>query len=475
MTSIKAIRNKCTAFSWDGNGQCRGVSLENNGNAISITGLWNAQCDYKPAALAENLANGKRALNVTEADYCLVSPYSGGWSIVDLEMPVLKGAELTAALAFELRKHTPLAPEQLTWGYRVLVQPTAQNKHQKIRLFYVKTETWRKWMTAVTGLGRVDTVVPAPVVLDPSFAEKTVTFPGKTFYSYKPSDNGREILPTNQDVHSLNELLPFEELNAGELETLPIEEQLTYIPAIVMAAYGMTRELGNDTRTLPQLPTELKPRRYQGYRLAAAVLCAIIAICLCFGLMQAMQLRMTRLRLIKKDISAVEKEIKSLQQNTNTKVKEAAKLLEEEMSRYQIDAPALPDVLIELTETINSPGWMAGPFTWSMDVSDSVIPVTFVLREPVGSTTNLDISTRLNNSPILGDVVETKSATNRAGYEERRFTLKARYDTEDEKEALEEYNRKKREEAAKAAKAAKADNADEDDIQDEEPEEIDED
>ena len=38
-----------------------------------------------------------------------------------------------------------------------------------------------------------------------------------------------------------------------------------------------------------------------------------------------------------------------------------------------------------------------------------------------------------------GDVVETKSANNRAGYSERRFVLKARYDTPEEKKAMETY------------------------------------
>ena len=184
---------------------------------------------------------------------------------------------------------------------------------------------------------------------------------------------------------------------------------------------------------------------------AAMLLCAFIVICLSYGFMQGFQMRKMRLRLVQKDIKAVQAEIKALDNASNGKYAEAAKMLEEEMERHKIDAPSLSDVLIELTRQTKAPAWFAGPFTWTMDVNDSVVPVTFVLREPIGDNTNLDIGTRLNNSPILGDVVENKSTNNRAGYLERRFVLKARYDTPEEKAALMEYMKKKREEDAKAA------------------------
>ena len=451
LQAIRPVRNSCTAFSWDADGHCRGIRLECGSNTFRIAAVWRADCD-KTTGLAETLAQGRKSLAVNDTSYCLAAPVGGAWGMVDLTLPPLKGVELQAALAFELRKRTPIPAEQLEWGYRLLDAPQGQGKRIRLRLFYVKKDAWRKWQAAATGLSRLDILVPAPVVLDPVFADVPVVFPGKTFFQYIPGPDGRDAVPYElKDDAGLRQLLPCDGLDLGELDSLPEREQTAFAQSIVMAVYGLTRNLSQDSRTLPGLPLELRPKRYQAFRLAASLLCAFVVICLSYGLMQGFQQRKTRLRLIKKDIGVVEAEMRKIQAASNGKLGEAVKMLEEEMARYKIDAPALSDVLIELTTLIEPPGWLAGPFTWTMDISDSVVPVTFVLREPMDSTANLDIATKLNNSPILGDVVENKSAANRAGFSERRFVLKARYDTPDEKKALDEYLKKKRAEAAKAA------------------------
>ena len=449
--AIRPVRNVCTAFSWDSDGHCRGIRLECDSSSFRIAAVWQADCD-KNSGLAETLSQGRKSLAVNDTSYCVAAPVGGGWGMVDLTLPPLKGVELQAALAFELRKRTPVPAEQLEWGYRLLDAPQGQDKRVRLRLFYVRKEAWRKWQAAATGLSRLDILVPAPVALDPLFAEAVVVFPGKTAFQYVPGPDGRDAVPCEmKEGACLRQLLPFEGLDLGELASLPEQEQTAFVQPIVLAAYGLTRNLSQDSRTLPALPPELRPKRYQAFRLLTSLLCAFIVICLSYGLMQGFQLRKTRLRLIKKDISIVEAEMRTIQAASKGKLGEAVKMLEEEMARYKIDAPALSDVLIELTSLIEPPGWLAGPFTWSMDISDSVVPVTFVLREPMDSTANLDIATKLNNSPILGDVVENKSAANRAGFSERRFVLKARYDTPEEKAALMEYMKKKREEDAKAA------------------------
>ncbi|MBO4511481.1 MAG: hypothetical protein J5746_01830 [Victivallales bacterium] len=443
---INAVRRSCTAFSWDVDGLCLGIRLEcGAGDKLRIAAIWKAEDkshgQEQKGAFAEMLSDGRRQLGVNEASYCLASPMAGAWGMADLEMPMLKEQELRAALAFELRKSTPLPAEQLEWGYRILeTKQDGQAKRLKLRLFYVKKDVWRKWLAAATGLSKVDILAPAPVLLDPVFSDVAVTFPGKASFRYVQGTNGREAVPFELPANaSVRELLPFEGLDLGELSSLPEQEQLAFLPAIVTAAYGLTRSVAQDARTLPELPSELRPKRYQACKIVATVLCAFIVICLCYGFMQGFQIRKTRLRLIQKDIKTVENEMKSLKAASGGKYAEAAKMLEEEMARYKIDAPLLSDVLIELTKQTKPPAWFAGPFTWTMDIGSSVVPVTFVLREPMGDTANMDISLRLNNSPILGDVVETKSANNRAGYSERRFVLKARYDTPEEKKALETY------------------------------------
>ena len=97
---------------------------------------------------------------------------------------------------------------------------------------------------------------------------------------------------------------------------------------------------------------------------------------------------------------------------------------------------------MEITNMVKPPAWLAGSFEWNMDNASNVVSVSFTIREPVGDDSNIDLISQLNRSPIMGDVSAPK-ATDRPGFKERRVTLKARYDTPEEKALLE----KEREEA----------------------------
>ena len=144
-----------------------------------------------------------------------------------------------------------------------------------------------------------------------------------------------------------------------------------------------------------------------------------------------------------------------LQQNTAGNRRTALNTLEAEVARYSFNAPELPNVLAELTKLVAPPAWMSGAFEWTMETGSDVVPVVFTIREPAGDTANMNIGTALNRSPLLGDVSESRSSQNRTGFVERKFVLKARYDTPEEaaqlKKELEEEAKQAEQKAAEAA------------------------
>ncbi len=457
--SYKIARGECAAFSWTPDGICHGVLLKGGGRDVKVVAYWRGEGGSKASSIGETLSIGRRELGVKEGVYCIAGPEEGGWGMADLLMPELKPDELRSALAFEVRKRTPIALEHLNWGYRLLPKESVQDEkvtgRTPVRLFYAKSDLWRRWLEGASGLGHLDMMAAAPVLLDPLMQDEAVFFLGETGFKYLPGKVGRDVVPATAEeskVGSFRECLPYDNLVLGSLEDKPLEEQLSYLKVITMAIYGMGREVEKDKRTMPALPDKMKPARYMACRFIASCLAVLIIAMLGAGLVQSLQLRVARLRQIRSDISKVEAEIARLNNMDSTKANQAAKDFEAEISKYTFEAPELPDVLIELTQLIKPPAWIGGSFDWKSELGDSVVPITFTVREPVGDGNNLDLCKRLNDSPILGDAQELKSSMLRDNKQERRITLKARYDTAEEREYYEREQAELR--AKKAAEEA---------------------
>ena len=445
---IKTARGRGAGFSWTPDGHCHGVLVETVSGKCRVTAHWRADSGGKPAGVAEALSTARRSLGLGDTDYCVAGPAGGGWGMADIQMPSLKAEALQSALAFELRKLTPVPAERMTWGYRMLGH--ADDGKMRIRIFYARTDFWRKWLETANGLTHLDMLSPAPVLLDPIFAENTVTFTTDGVFSYVPGVNGREIVPGG-DAATLESMLPNDGLDIGTLSEVDEESRRGFAEAICMALYAMGREVSKDSETMPSIPSHFKPARYLAVKSLSACLLAVMLLFLGMGLVKALQQRTARLRLIKKDISAVDAQIKSLRDSVMANGEQAAKNLEAEIAKYNFGTPELPEVLMEITDLVNPPAWLSGAFEWNADYASSVVSISFTVREPIGDSNNNDLMSRLNRSPILGDAVENKSS-NRVGFAERRVTLKARYDTPDEKVALErEMEEKGRKDAKKAA------------------------
>ena len=438
---------------------CHGVSLVRTTGGCRVAGCWSAQAEAKSASMAGTLARGRRELKVADGGYLLAGPSGGGWGMSEVSVPRLSGEDLRSALSFELRKCTPLPQEYVTWGYRVLPVSEETDGKLKVRLVYARSENWRRWLEVATGLGSVDAVLPPPAALDSLLTGTDVVVPGREGFRYTSLEGGREMLPCDAEAkRSIQELLPLDMVEWGELEKLSPEEQAGFIPAMLLALYGMGADFTKDMYTLPSIPHELRPRRFFAFKFIAGLLGCIIAVSLFLGIVRGAQIRAARIRILQSDISAVEKEIAALRDKSGGNRKNALAQLEAEISRYTFKTPELPEVLGELTRLIAPPAWMAGAFEWNLDTASQVAPVSFVIREPAGDASNLAIGTALNRSPLLGDVSESRSSQNRTGFIERKFVLKARYDTQEEAVQLkkeQEEERKRQKESRKAAEQAK--------------------
>ncbi|MBR0457890.1 MAG: hypothetical protein IJJ26_01515 [Victivallales bacterium] len=461
---MKYARSTSAAFTWSPEGRCRGVLLMRDARGCHVSARWGADTEHKTADLAEALAAGRKALNCAEAMFCVAGPTNGGWGMAELEMPELKQEELRNALAFELRKRTPLPPDRLVWGYRVLEHAASKEERMKVRLFYVKRDSWRQWMAVARGLAHVDLIAPAPVLLDPLAEGQAVVVPGgKISFRYLPSEHGREEMRTSANDAQGNpldydQLFPMPGFTPGVLEELSIAERQEYLPAVILGIYALSTEIGTDVGTLPPVEEDMRPKRYLFMQAMAGILLLVVIGFLLIGGVKAVQARMARLSLIAKDIQQARTQYAALQRQIPVNAKEASQALEEEIARFHFESPDLPEALSEVTRLVKAPAWV-GSFEWKGDPSASDSTVNILLREPVGNQENTNLVTRLSNSPVLGDVKEIQANQTRNNMMERRFVMTARGDTPEEsviaKEAAEEERRleQQRKEEERAAKA----------------------
>jgi hypothetical protein len=454
------VNNSCLAFTWSGQGRCRGVRLRRSGERCRVESFWSDDTG-KSVSLAETLAAGRRTLGGGEMTVCLAGAADSGWAMADVDMPNLKAAELRNALGFELRKHTPLPPERLAWGYRVLPDKVGEHR-QLVRLYYLKSDVWRQWTETVSGLGQLDVLLPPPVALDPLLAGEAVYFPGRNSHDgfrFVPTGRGRTMVAVDDREggcpRQLSEALPVANLDLGGLRDLGPAEQLGFVGALTLGIYGLTREVTRDQATLAPVPEGLRPRRHQGMRVLTSVLALYIAGCLLVGLVSAAQNRLARLRQLESERNAVQTQVGILQKQLNPEVRTYAKALRQELTDAMVVTPSFPQALLELTRLIEPPAWMSGRFEWKEGGQ-----VDFQVQEV---DSDPELASRLEYSPILGDVREISSVYDaRENRRTRKFTLNARFDTDKEREEAQAAlaRMRERKEAAALAAAEAADSGD---------------
>ena len=423
-----------------------------SGDKCKIVKLLNAKAD-QDTSVAEVLAGFAKSLNAKDAAFTVASSLGPGWDMADVTMPNLPMEELRNAIAFELRKHTPLSLDKIRWGFRSTIAKQDKKQGSRTRIVYIKTDVFDKWTANVSALGQLDMVIPPAAALDPLFEEDTVIIPdSEGVTAYAPSPEGRVASMVSADGLTLDKALPGGFIKWNDLESLPKEEQMAYIPAVVLAAYGLTSAAGHDTATMLPLPPSLKPRRNVFMTLCASILLAISLLALVIYAVVGLQGRSSQIRALEKELKKVNAELETIQKQIKPEKKKAIAELRKEMADVTPSIPPLPFVLLDLSKSIPSPAWLSGNFTWDEGL------VKFTLEEPVTDptlTATIDTQELLDiieDSPYIGDVRGLKSNYDaRNNKRTRDFDMNARYDTPSEAERAKQRNQERAEAARRKA------------------------
>ncbi len=319
----------------------------------------------------------------------------------DLNLPRLAGDQLRNALAFELRKHSPLPENQIAWGYRRLPGEAAGGG-QRVRLLYGRETDWQRWIASCGGLtGAVDLILPPAAALDPVLKGRPVWFAGggdEAGYLLTDSDGqGREWLAGatggEGTFGALPEPLAAPGLDLGELGRLPPVEQQGFAPALLLAMYGLGDSLPADQHTWLPTPIELRPRRHRMGRHLAVFLAAYVLIVGAVLLTRASLAAAAHLNRLAAESRRIEPRIAELEKDADPGA--FVEALGTEIGGIDRTRPTMAAALVELTERLRPEYWVSN-FTWNeakieVEVRSEVDDVSFIAD--------------LEASPIFSEVV----------------------------------------------------------------------
>ncbi len=415
------IRKSAIGLTWTPDGRCWGVHLRRKRDGCTVALFWQSAAKDNES-LATRLGEGFRYLGHRENAVVVVGGCGWQSSFADVDMPKLGADELRSALSFELGKRSPLPQDKLVWGYRIL--PGGDDQHQKVRLVYMREAEWARWIDDVSGLGQgIDVLVPPPAALDPLLKDQIVFFPeddGEHGFLFEPGPaGGRTILrgrPGDNAFGAGPEPLKLAQLSLGGLEAKSTETKQRYMPAILLAMYGLTHALNNDKRTLLPIPYELRPKRHRYSSMVAMAVVAYLVVLAALGLGREFQAANDYYQSLLAKTEAVEEEIEDLQNDEDTS--EFIQQLGNELRDANIERPSMAAALLELTRIISKDAWVTR-FEWI----DGTLNVTLKMQEE-----DLNLVQALEASPILGDVVPGRRMTS-ADNITLVLQMNARYDT----------------------------------------------
>lgn len=383
----------------------RAVMLEPRGDGYEVANHWQSG-EMASGNLSESLAQALRKVGADEACRVIVGGPDSAVATHDLRVPRLSGETMRNALLFELRKICPLPSDQLAWGYRV-IPGTAAGTMQTVRLFYLRDAEWSRWVENVSRLTRsVDLLCSCRMALDPAFGDSYVRLDEDVLLPPLVDGMRSEGATVEEGAPVLGGAgnpLGHPRLNAGTLDQLDHDEAQLFIPAILLAAYGIAGDISRDRRTLPPLPDELIPKRN---RISRAIAMALVVYVAMVGLTWggiALKRGMEYRRELSASVRSAEEMIAKFEQTRDSS--ETEKNIRESLGQIAVNEPGMSAVLAELTDSVPANFWIT-KLTWTAG------KVELDLK---GSETDLGFVGELENSPLLREVELTDRKVDQAG------------------------------------------------------------
>ena len=401
MISFAFPRTTAIALTWTADRQCQGVRVRRAGERFAVERIWSASFG-EGQSLGDTLAEGVRALAADEACSVIVGPATPCCCCTDLTMPRLPPDELRKALAFELGRQSPLPAEKLVWGYRLLPETRRRQGKALVRLYGLREAEWQKLLDELGSMEfGVDAILPPEVALDPLLSEKPLFLPsgnGHGFLFAPAAKGGREIVlvpapPTGVLGDPAVAPILLNVALGGELDSREPVAQQAFLPALLLALYGLGSALHHDRTTGLPVPGELRVRRNRAGRFVAMLLAVYLLAILAAATVQRYQAGSRQFQALRAETQRLRAQISDFRGRGETD--DFLQNLETEFKDAKFEKPPLALCLLEVTQRVGVDTWVQN-FSWNDGKIDLELTTT---------NENLDVIPKLEASPFLSEVV----------------------------------------------------------------------
>lgn len=399
-------RGSCVALTWDAERRCRGVRARRSGTGVTVERVWAADATGN-TPLRSVLADGVRALDWDESCALVAGPQAAPLLVTDLLLPPLDRTATGKALAFELARRVPLPPEHLVWAYRALPAGPQAGTSRPVRLVCFREADWQQLLGELSGPGfTLDAILPPAAALDPVLTGLPVLLPtcGQERFLFAPTATGaREWLPAGETA-APGFGVPGQPLAAPgltlapEVEALSAPDQQEYLGAVVLALYGLGRDLERDRETWFAVPRELRLKRNRAARVAVVLLLAWFVVALGTFTVRRYNAAATYLAALRTERERLQNTVAEYgQRQSRWGFLES---IEKECQEARFDQPRLTACLLELTRR-TAPAAYAQSFSWS----DGRIELELRTTDDT-----LDFVSVLEASPLLSEVITQRKS-----------------------------------------------------------------
>ena len=368
---------ECLALYWTKTGSVYGVRVNIKNQKLQVLNT-----------AAFEIGDGSFSVAFSQAIEQLIQPTThlivaggnlAGSVCFDITVPQMGLSDIKQAIQYELPRHMPCDPTEISFGYRIIKDPSRQEESSRmlIRVFAVLKKDWNELVTEFTSSEiRIDAFLSPQQVLEPLLAdvdEFYIPDVDEEFSYIRNEDlHKRQMVevehsPDLKIIPDVSELQ--KKLNYDQVQGVKEEDLEHFITPMLLAAYGLSEDFREGKNHLIALPREMVPERFRRLRISF-FLFLIISILMIFGLGGRYWWdSWSKLNSIKVEHEKIDSQISRLQE-TSSKLDEIEKLIVE-LEEAEVGNNRMAKSLHLLSRIIPKDMWLAHFSTRgrSMDIS----------------------------------------------------------------------------------------------------------